>query len=45
MEKFYSQLKDENISQEDYDHAQNVFKTFKCKTIRDYHDLYLKTDV
>ena len=45
IEEFYSQLNDENISQEDYDHAQNVFKTFNCKTLRDYHGLYLKTDV
>ena len=45
IEKFYSQLNDENISQKDYDHAQNVFKTFNCKTLRDYHDLNLKTDV
>ena len=45
IEKFYSQLNDENISQEDYDHAQNVFETLNCKSLRDYHDLYLKTDV
>ena len=25
--------------------ALNVWNTFKCKTIRDYHDLYLKSDV
>ena len=29
----------------DYEHAQTVWKTFKCNTIGDYHDLYLKTDV
>ena len=44
-EKFYSQLDDESISKEDYQHAINVWNTFNCKTIRDYHDLYLKTDV
>ena len=44
-EEFYSQLYDEDISDDDYQHAINVWNTFKCKTIRDYHDLYLKSDV
>ena len=44
-EKFYSQLNDEEISDDDYQHAINVWNTFDCKTIRDYHNLYLKTDV
>ena len=44
-EQFYSKLNDEDISDEDYSHAQNVWSTFKCKSIRDYHDLYLKSDV
>ena len=44
-EGFYSQLNGSDISDEDYQHAQEVWKEFGCKTIRDYHDLYLKTDV
>ncbi|CAH3027681.1 unnamed protein product [Porites evermanni] len=44
-EEFYSKLNDEDISDDDYQHAINVWNTFECKTIRDYHDLYLKTDV
>ena len=44
-EKFYSKLNDEILSDDDYQHAINVWSTFNCKTIRDYHDLYLKTDV
>ena len=44
-EQFYSKLNDEDISDEDYTHAINVWNTFKCQTIRDYHDLYLKSDV
>ena len=44
-EEFYSHLNDEGISDNDYHHAINVWNTFKCKSIRDYHDLYLKSDV
>ena len=44
-EAFYSQLNDKHISDKDYDHAKNVWKAFGCETMRDYHDLYLKTDV
>ena len=44
-EEFYSKLNDEDISDDVYQHAINVWNTFKCKTIRDYHDLYLKSDV
>ena len=43
--EFYSKLNDEDISDSDYQHALNVWNTFNCKTIRDYHDLYLKSDV
>ena len=44
-EEFYSKLNDEDITDADYQHALNVWNTFNCKTIRDYHDLYLKSDV
>ena len=43
--EFYSKLNDEHISDEDYQHALTVWETFKCKTIKDFHDLYLKSDV
>ncbi|CAG8727741.1 20154_t:CDS:10, partial [Cetraspora pellucida] len=33
------------ISQKDYEHAQKVWKEFNCKTLGEYHDIYLKTDV
>ena len=29
----------------DYNKAQEVYKSFGCKSFRDYHDLYLTTDV
>ena len=44
-EKFYSKLNDEHITDDEYAHAQTVWETFECKTLGDYHDLYVKTDV
>ncbi|XP_065665454.1 uncharacterized protein LOC136086885 [Hydra vulgaris] len=44
-ESFFSKLNDENISNDDYSHAQNVWNEFHCKTFRDYHDLYNVSDV
>ena len=43
--EFFNSLKDEHISEEDYVHAQNVFKQFGCHSLGDYHDLYVKSDV
>ena len=45
IECFHSRLKDANISKQDYEHANKVWETFRMETMRDYHDLYLKTDV
>src|SRR6218665_3462270 len=42
---FYSKLNDANISDEDYEHAQTVWKEFGRKTLREYHDLYNLSDV
>ena len=44
-EKFFNKLNNKNISNDEYKHALNVFKTFKCKNLLDYSILYLKTDV
>jgi hypothetical protein len=45
MEKFYSKLNYEKISQEDYEHAKEVWTKFNCENIGSYHDIYLKLDV
>ncbi|XP_072048278.1 uncharacterized protein [Amphiura filiformis] len=42
---FYSRLNEESISDEDYEHAQSVWESFEMKTLREYHDLYLESDV
>ena len=44
-EAFDSKLSLSSISDDDYTHAKNVWKTFHMQTMGDYHDLYLKTDV
>jgi len=44
-ENFFSSLSNEHISDEDYEHGKKVWNTFGCKTLMDYHDLYLITDV
>ena len=36
---FYSKLKLSGISKRDYQHANNVYDKFNCKTFQDYHDL------
>ena len=42
---FYSKLIGKHIKDEDYTHAQNVWKTFDCQNMGDYCDLYCRTDV
>ena len=43
--EFYSNLNLEDISVEDYAHAQKVWDVFKIKNIREYHDLYVQSDI
>ena len=45
IECFESKLNDSQCSGEDYEHAQSVWKTFGIKTMQQYHDLYLLSDV
>ena len=42
---FYSKLNECNIKDSEYKFAQQMWKKFDCKTMKDYLELYLKTDV
>ena len=40
IEAFYSKLTGEGITDEDYQHAQTVWKEFNIESMKDYHNLY-----
>ena len=44
-ESFYSTLTGEDISNEDYQHAQKVWEAFEIKSMEGYLELYNETDV
>ena len=44
-DQFYSILNDQHITDDEYDHAKKVRKTFNIKTMGEYHDLYLVSNV
>ena len=39
----YSQLNKEDITDDDYNHALNVWESLNIKNMGQYHDLYLAT--
>ena len=41
---FYSELYLEDITDEDYAHAQKIFKEFGLRNLGDYHDWYVQCD-
>ena len=44
-DQFYSILNDQHITDDEYDRANKVWNTFMIKTMGEYHDLYLVSDV
>ncbi|XP_071632794.1 uncharacterized protein [Temnothorax longispinosus] len=44
-DSFYSSLTGETVSESDYAHAANVWQRFSVRTLGEYSNLYLKTDV
>ena len=45
IDAFYSNLNMSSINEDNYQHAQRVWKEFGIRDLGDYHDLYLRTDV
>ena len=44
-EDFFSAMNNEHITDEEYQHAQNVWGEFGLSSMGEYHDLYLKSDI
>jgi len=45
MSEFYSKLKMEGITEDEYKRAQEMWDTYKCKNMQDFHDVYVKLDI
>ena len=45
IENFYSSLKLDNITKEDYNKTLEIYKKLKCKNVKKYLDIYLKLDI
>ena len=45
IEKFYSNLKLQNISQKEYDKTLEIYKKLKCKSVKCYLETYMKLDI
>ena len=45
LELFHSSLTDSTISESCYESLKRVWDKFQCKTLGDFHDIYLKVDV
>ena len=44
-EKFYSSLNMEDITDADYMHRKRVYKDFEIKNLKEYHDLYVQSNI
>ena len=43
-EQFYGNLNMENITDSDYNYVKEICNDFEIEKVREYHDLYLKSD-
>ena len=44
QDQFFSKLTNSSVSDDDYAHAQKVYRTFNCAGMKDYCELYCATD-
>lgn len=44
-EAFFSKVRNSHISEDEYKHAQEVYKTFRCQNMLEYMELYEQLDV
>ena len=44
-EQFFNTLSNKECTLEDYLRGKTIWDKFNCKTLKDYHDLYLKYGV
>ena len=45
IDKFYSSLKLQNISKEEYDKTIDIYIKLGCKNVKDYLEIYMKLDI
>ena len=45
IDKFYSSLKLQNMSQKENDETIDIYKKLKCKNIKDYLEIYMKLNI
>ena len=45
QDAFFSKLSGSPCSDSEYTHATRVWTVFGCRTMADYHDIYLQLDV
>ena len=43
--EFCSELSNEDITDNDYEHYQKVWEVFEIKNLGEYHDLYVQCDI
>lgn len=44
-DQFFSKLSESSITESEYEHAEQIWKLFEIRSLGEYHDLYLATDV